>query len=340
MRRTVEDTLNGLLEEEADDLVGAGRHWRAADRGAYRAGHCDRKLATTSGEVTLRMPKLKGVRFATAIIERCRRRETSAGEAMAEMRLAGVSTRRIEDVSEALWGPGVSAAAVSNLNEKAFASVEGRRNRPLARAYPYACVDGIYLKRSWGGGYENVAVMVAIGVNDDGHREMIGAAEGFTESSGCRRELLSWLESRGLRGVRMFTGDKAAGMVGSIAEVFPEAACQRCTARFYRNVLARVPKSRRPRVAAMLKAVHAMESRGASEGKAAEVAGELESMRLVEAAKTVREGYAETLTYTRFPREHWRRIRANNAIERLNRETRDAPAWSGRSPTGKAPSCS
>ena len=322
VRRTVEDTLNGLLEEEAGDLVGAERYERTADREAYRAGHYERKLTTTSGEVTVRMPKLKGMRFTTAIIECHRRREASAGEAMTGMYLAGVSTRRIEDVSEILWGSSVSASTVSNLNERAFASVEGWRNRPLERAYPYACVDGIYLKRSWGGSYENVAVMVAIGVNDDGYREVIGAAEGFTESTGCWREFLSWLKSRGLRGVRMFTGDKAVGMVGSIAEVFPEAAYQRCTARFYRNVLAKVPKSKRPRVAAMLKAVHAMESREASEAKALEVAAELESMRLGEAAKVVREGYAETLTYTRFPAAHWRRIRTNNAIERLNREIR------------------
>ena len=241
---------------------------------------------------------------------------------MIEMYLAGVSTRRIEDVSEILWGSSVSAATVSNLNEKAFAAVEEWRNRPLVRAYPYVYVDGIYLKRSWGGSYENVAVMVAIGVNDDGYREVIGAAEGFTESAECWREFLSWLKSRGLRGVRMFTGDKAAGMVGSIAEVFPNAAYQRCTVHFYRNALAKVPKSKRPKAAAMLKAIHAMESREASEAKALEVADELDSMRLKEAAKVVRDGYAETLTYTRFPREHWRRIRTNNAIERLNREIR------------------
>ena len=102
--------------------------------------------------------------------------------------------------------------------------------------------------------------MVAIGVNDDGYREVIGAAEGFTESAECWREFLSWLKSRGLRGVRMFTGDKAAGMVGSIAEVFPNAAYQRCTVHFYRNALAKVPKSKRPKAAAMLKAIHAMES--------------------------------------------------------------------------------
>lgn len=335
VRQTVEDTLNGLLEEEADDLVGAERYERTADREAYRAGHYDRRLATTSGEVTLHMPKLKGMRFTTAIIERYRRRETSVEEAMIEMYLAGVSTRRIEDVSEILWGSSVSASTVSNLSEKAFEAVEAWRSRPLERACPYACVDGIYLKRSWGGSYENVAVMVAIGVNDDGCREVIGAAEGFTESSECWRDFLSWLRSRGLRGVRMFAGDKAAGMVGSIAEVFPEAAYQRCTVHSCRNVLSKVPKSRRAKVAAMLKAIHAMESREASEAKALAVADELERMGLREAAKVVRGGCAETLAYTGFPQEHWRRIRTSNAIERINREIRRRTRVVGTFPDGR-----
>lgn len=295
VRKTVEDTLNGLLEAEADELVGAGRHGRTAEREAYRAGHHGRGLTTSSGEVTIHMPKLKGARLATAAIERHRRREAGVEEAMIGMHLAGVSIRGIEDVSEILWGPGVSAATVLDLNGKASASAGERRNRPPGRAHPYACVDGIYLKRSWGGAYENVAVAVAIGVNDDGHREVIGAAEGFTESSGRRREFPSRLRPRGLHGVRTVVGDKASGMVGSIAEVFPEAAYQRCTVHFYRNVLARVPKSRRAAVAAMLKAVHAMESREAAEAKALAVAEELERMRLGEAARVVRAGYAETL---------------------------------------------
>ena len=223
------------------------------------------------------MPKLKGMRFATAVIERRKRRETSVEEAIIEMYLAGVSTRRIEDVGEILRGAGVSAGTVSNLDDKAFKSVDEWRYRPLTREYPYVYVDGIYLKRSWGGSYENVAVMAAIGVNEDGYREVIECAGGFTESAECWRDFLSWLKSRGLRGVRMFTGDKAAGMIGSIAEVFPKAKYQRCTVHFYRNVLAKVPKSKRSQVAAMLKAIHAMESREAS------------------AAKVVRGGHAETL---------------------------------------------
>ena len=336
VRRTVEDTINALLEEEADDLVKAGRYERTAGREAYRAGHYERDLTTTSGQVTLKMPKLKGVRFATAVIERYKRRETSVEEAMIEMYLAGVSTRRIEDVSEILWGASVSASTLSNLNEKAFEAVEEWRCRPLTCAYPYVFVDGIYLKRAWGGSFENVAVMVAIGVNDDGYREVIGAAEGFTESAECWREFLSWLKGRGLSGVRMFTGDKAAAMTGAIAEVFPDAAYQRCTVHFYRNVLSKVPKSKRGQAAAMLKAIHAQESFDASMEKAGAVAEALDEMRLAAASKCVREGVVETLTYTRFPMRHWRRIRTNNAIERLNREIRRRTRVVGTFPDGRS----
>ncbi len=148
VRQTVEDTPSALLEEEADDLMGADRYERTADREAYRAGHYERGLATTSGQVILKMPKLKGMRFATAIIERCRRRETSVGEAMIEIQLAGAPTRRIEDVSEILRGSPVSAATASNLNERALETVEERRSRPLTRSCPYVFVDGIHLKRS------------------------------------------------------------------------------------------------------------------------------------------------------------------------------------------------
>ena len=139
-------------------------------------------------------------------------------------------------------------------------------------------------------------MMAAIGVNEDGYREVIGCVEGFTESKERWRGFLSWLKSRELRGARMFTGDKAPGMVGSIAEVFPKAKYQRCTVHFYRNALAKVPKSKRSQVAAMLKAIHAMESREAASAKAESVAAELESMKLKEAAKVVSEGFAETLT--------------------------------------------
>ena len=304
VRKTIEETINAMLDEEADQLVGAGPYERTDERAAYRAGHYERGFTTTSGQVTLKMPKLKGMRFATAVIERYKRRETSVEEAIMEMYLAGVSTRRIEDVSEILWGAGVSAGTVSNLNEKAFESVEARRTRPLSGDYPYLFVDGIYLKRRWGGSYENVAVMVAIGVNSDGRREIVGCAEGFAESKESWKEFLLWLRGRGLSDVRPVAGDKSLGMLGALEEVFPEAGYQRRTVRFYRNVFGKVPRQKRTRVAKMLKAVHAQESREVSEAKASEVADSLESMKLFAAAKVVREGCAETLACADFPMQH------------------------------------
>lgn len=336
VRKTVQDTINALLEQEAEEMVGAERYERTAGREAYRSGHYKRRLTTTSGQIELDVPKLRGATFQTAVIERYRRRETSVEEAIIEMYLAGVSTRRIEDVSEILWGAGVSAGTVSNLNEKAYKSVEEWRSRPLAGEYPYVFIDGIYLKRSWGGSYENVSILVAIGVNGDGRREIIGCAEGFTESKDSWREFLLWLRERGLSGVRMVTGDRCQGMVGALEEVFPQARYQRCTVHFYRNVLNKVPKQKRTLVAKMLKAIHAQESREAAMAKADEVAASLEGMRLGAAAKVVREGCLETLTYTDFPMQHWTRIRTNNAIERLNREIRRRTRVVGTFPDGRS----
>ena len=129
--------LNELLYKEADELTGAGRYERAETRQGYRYGHYSRKLTTAAGEVKLNIPKLKGVQFETAIIERYRRRESSVEEALIEMYLAGVSVRRVEDISEALWGSRVSASTISDLNQKAYVHIEEWRNRPLEGKYPY-----------------------------------------------------------------------------------------------------------------------------------------------------------------------------------------------------------
>lgn len=336
VKNTVRDVINRLLEEEADGLVNAERYEQTADREAYRSGHYKRKLVTSAGEVVLDVPKLRGATFQTAVIERYRRRETGVEEAIIEMHPAGVSTRRIEDVSQILWGAGVSAGTVSNLNDKAFASVEEWRNRPPGGEYPYVFIDGVHLKRSWGGSYESVSVMMAIGVNGDGDREVIGCAEGFTESKDSWKEFLLWLRGRGLAGVRMVTGDKSLGMLGALEEVFPQDRYQRCTVHFYRNVFGKVTGQKREKVAKMLKAIHAQESLEASMAKAEVVASDLEAMKLGAAAKVVREGCAETLTCTAFPMGHWVRIRTNNAIERLNREIRRRTRVVGTFPDGKS----
>ena len=336
VRKTIEETINAMLDEGADQLVGAGPYERTDERAAYRAGHYERGFTTTSGQVTLKMPKLKGMRFATAVIERYKRRETSVEEAIIEMYLAGVSTRRIEDVGEILWGAGVSAGTVSNLNDKAFKAVEEWRCRPLAREYPYVYIDGIYLKRSWeaptrtwrswrrSARARTDTARSSAAPRASRSRRSAGATSCRGSSpAGCAACACSWATRRPVWSAR------PPG--SSLAPKY-----QRCTVHFYRNALAKVPISKRSQVAAMLKAIHAMESREASAAKAESVAAELESMRMKEAAKVVREGFAETLTYCEMPREHWRRIRTNNAIERLNREIRRRTRVVGTFPDGKS----
>lgn len=195
-------------------------------------------------------------------------------------------------------------------------------------------MDGIYLRRNWGGEYENVAVLAAIAVNEDGYREVLGAAEGMKEDKASWVSFFQWLKGRGLDGVKLIVGDKCMGMLEAVGEVFPDAKYQRCVVHFYRNVFNVVPKSKVKQVAKMLKAIHAQESKKASREKAKAVVAELRAMKLKEAAKKVEDGIEETLTYADFPSEHWTRIRTNNVIERLNREirrrTRVVGCFSGR----------
>lgn len=336
VRSSVEETLNALLDKEADELVNAGKYERSGERQGYRSGHYKRNFQTTAGEVELNVPELKGVSFETAIIERYRRRESSVEEALIEMYLAGVSVRRVEDITEALWGTKVSPGTISNLNKKAYEHIEQWRTRPLSGRYPYVYADGVYLKRSWGGEIQNVSVLVAIGVNEDGCREIIGAAEGMKEDKESWRSFFVWLKERGLSGVRLIIGDKNLGMLETIPEVFPDARYQRCTVHFYRNIFSVTPRNKMKSVSMMLKAIHAQESREAAREKAAQVGEKLKEMKLSAAAKKLTEGIEETLTYMDFPTQHWSRIRTNNTIERLNREIKRRTRAIGAFPDGQS----
>ena len=242
------------------------------------------------------------------------------------MYLAGVSVRRVEDITEALWGSKVSPAATAKHGTYYF--------RPFSSEVIY--VDGIYLRRNWGGEYENAAVLVAIAVNEDGYREVLGAAEGMKEDKASWVSFFQWLRGRGLDGVKLVVGDKCLGMLEAVGEVFPEAKYQRCTVHFYRNVFSVTPRSKVKLVAKMLKAIHAQENKKAAREKANSVVEELRTMKLSEAAKKVEAGVEETLTYCDFPSEHWTRIRTNNVMERLNREIRRRTRVVGCFPDGNS----
>lgn len=336
VRSSVEETLNALLDHEAEELVNAEKYERSGDRKGYRSGHYNRNFQTTAGDVTLKVPKLKGVPFETAIIERYRLRECSVEEALIEMYLAGVSVRRVEDITESLWETNVSPGTISNLNKKAYEHIETWRTRPLTDEYPYIYVDGVYLKRSWGGEIQNVSILVAIGVNRDGCREIIGAAEGMKEDKESWRSFFVWLKERGLKGIRLIIGDKCLGMLETIPEVFPDAKYQRCTVHFYRNIFSATPRKYMKEVSMMLKAIHAQENKAAAREKAAQVVTKLREMKLSSAAKKLEDGIEETLTYMDFPYQHWNRIRTNNTIERLNREIKRRTKAIGTFPDGQS----
>ena len=336
VRQSVEETLNGLLDAEADTLCQARRYERNADRASTRAGHYERNLQTKAGTVQLKVPKLRHMPFETAIIERYRRRESSVEEALVEMYLAGVSVRRVEDITEALWGSRVSPSTISDLNQKIFERVEEWRNRPLEPKSPYIFVDGIWLKRSWGGEVQNVSVLVAIGVSTSGFREILGVAEGSREDTESWRQFLRYLRGRGLEQIDLVVSDKSLGFLEALGEFYPDAKWQRCVVHFYRNVLHAVPRGKAKEVALMLKAVHAQEDKEAARRKSAEVISKLRAQRLDKAARIVESGCDETLSYYDFPVAHWRHIRTNNPLERLNREIRRRTRVVGSFPDGHA----
>ena len=338
VRKSVEETLNAMLDAEADEITGAARYERSGERKAYRAGHYERDLTVKAGKMSLKVPKLKGAVFESAVIERYRRREESVEEALIDMYLAGVSTRQVDDVSQLLWGDRMPSQTLSDKLKKVYADIDEWRGRPLEQDYPYLFMDGVWHKRCWGGSVENVSILVAVGVGMDGRREVLSVAEGMKEDSESWREFIKGMLARGLKGVRLVTGDRCAGLVAAVNELLPGARYQRCMVHFGRNILAKVNPKNRDWAADALKAIFSMESRDKALEKAESVAKDMEARKLREAAKCLREGIGETTTYLLddYPREHRRRIRTNNMIERLNREIRRRTRVVGSFPDGRS----
>ncbi len=336
VRGTVEEALNAMLDAEADQLCGAGRYERREGRQDTRAGSYERALHTKAGEVKLKVPKLRRQTFETAIIERYRRRESSVEEALIEMYLAGVSVRRVEDITEALWGTRVSPGTVSNLNKKIYVKIEEWRNRPIEGEHPYLYLDGIVMKRTWAGEVRNVSLLVASAVNSEGYREILGICEGAKEDKSGWAAFLRHLVNRGLCGVQLIISDACRGLIESIADYLPDARWQRCMVHFYRNVFSHVPTTKVREISHMLKAIHAQESREAAQEKAAAVIDELRRQKLGKAADLVEAHIDETLSYYSFPDSHWLKIRTNNPLERIMKEIRRRTRVVGAFPDGQS----
>ena len=321
IRTAVKAVLEEILEAELSAHLGAARSERTGSRRGYRNGSYGRRLRTRVGEIELRVPRDREGTFRPGVFERYRRMESPLEEALWRAYVEGVSTRRVADIAHALAGQGMSAAAVSRLSGRLSARLREWRERPLAGAYPYLYLDGISVSVRWGGASERVSVLVAIGVSEEGFREVLACVAGFRESEESWRGLLRELMARGLKGVRLVISDACQGLKAAVQDFLPQAAWQRCTVHVMRNVLEKVPQTRRAEVAAALKTIWHQESAQEAHHKAQRVLEQFQKS-LPAAMRTLEAALADSLTFYRYPREHWKMLRTNNPLERLLKEVR------------------
>lgn len=321
VRRSVEDTINELLNSEADAICNASRYQRSPDRQDTRAGSYKRKLLTKAGEVELNIPRLRTLPFETQIIKRYQTKQSSVEEALIEMYLAGVSVRRVEDITEALWGTKVSSSTVSELNQKIYGKIEEWRMQPIQGEYSYIFLDGIYLKRSWGGEVQNVAVLVAVGVNEEGYREMLGVAEGSREDKESWTNFLRYLKDRGLKGVKLVVSDKCLGLYEIIGDFFPEAKWQRCYVHFLRNALNYLPRKADPDCLIELRWIYDRRNIGEAHRDLVTWLRKWQD-QYPKLCIWVEENIEETLTFYRLPKAHHKHLKSTNMLERLNEEVK------------------
>src|SRR5512134_1438623 len=242
LRTVVRAALQEDLEAEITEAVGAAKGERTAGRLGYRSGYYGRTLITRVGKLELRVPQDRDGRFSTELFERYQRSERALVAALAEMDVQGVSTRKVKAITEALCGHSFSASSISAINKKLDESLAQFATRRLSEAFPYLILDARYEKVREAGVITTQAVLVAIGIDGDGRRQVLGIELANRESRSSWRDFLLGLRERGLSGVEFVVADDHAGLKASIREVLPEAAYQRCYVHFLRNALDYVPR--------------------------------------------------------------------------------------------------
>lgn len=321
IRESVKEVMEAILEEEAKELLQAERYERSELRRDYRNGKRKRKIQTRVGEIELMVPRLRVIPFQSAIIERYRRMEISLEEALLEMYLQGVSTRRVSDITEALCGVSFSPSRQSRINKKVYEKLSLWLCRGLKRYYPYLYLDGIIVPVRIGDERENVSLLVAVGVTERGEREVVGVSEGIKEDGASWKEFLVRLKERGLEKVDLVIADAHLGIREAISEVFPEAAYQRCLVHLFRNILSKLPRRAQSEVLTAVKTIYSQESEEEARKKAAVIIERYEK-KFPQMVRVLMRGLEDTLTFYRYPQKHWRMIRTNNSLERLLLEVR------------------
>jgi transposase-like protein len=321
LREGVRVLSQALLELEVAQHLGAERHERTPERTGQRNGYRDRAWDTRVGTVELRVPRVRDGSFFPSLLEPRKRAERALVGVIREAYVQGVSTRRVDDLVKALGLEGISKSQVSRLCEELDAEVERFRTRRLEGSYPYVWVDATFLKVRDGGRVVSLAVVIAVGVNAEGQREILGVDVGPSEDGAFWLAFLRSLVARGLRGVQLVTSDSHQGLKGAIAAVLQGASWQRCRTHFMRNALGLVPKGAQPMVAATIRTVFVQPDAAGARETWRKVADGFRG-RFPRLAQLLDDAEDEVLAYLAFPPEHWRQIWSNNPQERLNKEVK------------------
>ncbi len=319
MRRMVERVVQQVLEAEMTSFLAADSYERTGERRGYRNGYKPRTLKTRVGELELMVPKDRDGQFQSELFERYQRSEKALVLAITQMYVEGVSTRKVRDITEMLCGLEISKSQVSALAQKLDSEVEQWRERPIDKAFPYLMIDARYEKVRRGGEVIGQGVLLAVGVSQDGYREVLGVWVADSESEASWGEVFSALSRRGLRGVRYVVSDDHQGMLRAIERHFQGVAWQRCQVHFVRNILNHTAAREKAAVLAQVKTITEAPTLVAARkalGEAVETLGR-RSPRV--AALLDRHG-EEILAAYQLPEAHRKRMRSTNMLERVNQE--------------------
>ena len=321
MREVVRQTVQQVLEAEMTEFLGAGPGERTEGRQGYRAGYYSRTWVTRIGKLELRVPRDREGRFSTELFERYQRSEKAFVSALAEMYVQGVSTRKVKRITEELCGHQFSASTISRINKGLDESLQKFARRRLEESYPYLIVDARYEKVREDGVIISRAVLIAVGINWEGRRQILGVELANRESQTSWREFLAGLRDRGLRGVELVVSDDHAGLKRAVVEVLPEAAWQRCYVHFLRNALDHLPRKADDDCLQELRWLY--DRRNGEEARR-DLGAWLErwQKKYPKLTDWVEDNIEQTWTFYRLPRQHHRHMKSTNMLERFNEEIR------------------
>lgn len=319
LREAAEMVVGLLMDAELSEQIGAERYERSETREGHRNGYRDRNWETRLGDVRLRIPKLRQGTYYPSFLEPRRRAERALMAVIQSAYVQGVSTRKVDNLVQALGLSGVDKSKVSRICRELDEAVTAFRQRPLESAYPYLWLDALYLKVRQNHRIVNLAVVIAVGVRETGEREILAIDIGASEEEAFWKAFLRGLVQRGLRGVELVISDGHQGLRRAVAAVLSGAGWQRCRVHMMRNVLSHVPRGDKSLVSVALRTIFSQPTQEAARQQLAEVVLGMEP-RWPKAAGVLEASEEQVLTYMTFPPEHWSRIYSTNPLERVIRE--------------------